>query len=274
MLAILIPTFRKYRNLALQTRSIIQKYWENHPPVYLSGCVETEQYWLPCKDETASWMDGFMEALNELKKRGFSKVYVILDDHPPIRKCHANHLNTTLPEFMDSVNATNICLRGVGQSTRVPSLKVNPVTKLSAKFRNTDASYKYIFSLHPSLWNLERLIQIAGILRENDSEKSHTAWDLEKRTSSLDGIPQVWKQSTYQVIGRKMTAHIFLFHLQLLLKTVTRALYLHKFPLFDSLWAYYEGPYPIIFAGVMYRGKLNRFYKNYTKLFRLPCIDP
>ena len=270
MLAILIPTFSRYRELALVTRSMIDKRWKNHPPVFLSGCKAQEDFWLPCSDENASWMDAFMEALNELQERGFTKVYVILDDHPPIRRCHAKHLNETLPDFMDEVEATNICLRGVGQSTRVPSFKVTSTSHLAPYFRNTDPSYKYIFSLHPSLWNLERLIAITQLLRENDSEKSHTAWDLEKRTSTLDAIPCDWKTSTYQVIGRKLTHHKLLFHLQTLFKSSIRVLNLQKTPLLDAMWAYYEGPYPLIFAGVMYRGKINHYYDNYTTLFRLP----
>ena len=270
MLAILIPTFHRYRNLALVTRSMIDQQWEDHPPIFLSGCKEKEDFWLPCSDENASWMDAFMEALDELQNRGFTKVYIILDDHPPVRKCHAKHLNKTLPDFLDEVDATNICLRGVGQSTRVPSFKVSSTSRLAPYFRNTDPSYKYIFSLHPSLWNLERLIGITRTLRENDAEKSYTAWDLEKRTSTLNAIPENWKKSTYQVVGRKLTLHKPLFHLQILLKSSIRVLNLQKNPLFDSLWAYYEGPYPLVFAGVMYRGKINGSYDNYTTLFRLP----
>ena len=269
MIAILIPTFRRYRNLALTTRYLIDKHWKDHPPVYLSGCSDPEDFWLPCKDENASWMDAFMEALAALKERNYSKVYVILDDHPPIRKCHARHLNKTLPEFMDHIGATNIGLRGTGQSTRIPSFAVKQPVKHAACFRNTDPTYKYIFSLHPSLWNLDRLIGIAGKLRENDPEKSHTAWDLEKRTQSLAAIPDDWKNSTYQVVGRKLTRRKLFFHLQTAAKTAIRVLYLYKIPLFDSMWAYYEGPYPIVFAGVMYRGKINHYYKNYTTLFHI-----
>lgn len=267
MLAILIPTFKRYRDLALTTRDLIDKHWKDHPPVFLSGCSEPEDFWLPCKDENASWMDSLMDAIAILKQRNFTKVYLILDDHPPIRKCHAYHLNKTLPEFMDQVNAINIGLRGTGQSTRIPSFKVDLPADKANCFRNTDPSYKYIFSMHPSLWNLDRLIAITHSLRENDPQKSHTAWDLEKRTQTLDAIPDAWKKATYQVIGRKLTCHKALFHLQTIFKTAIRVLFLQKIPLFDSMWAYYEGPYPIVFAGVMYRGKINHYYDDYTTLF-------
>jgi len=263
MLAILIPTYEDYKHHALETCKRIEKQWNNPPEVYFSGATGSDSRWLECSNSRANWVDSIEEALVQLEVKGITQIYLILDDHPPIRKCHSRHLNETIPTFMKQMDATTICLRGVGQSTKVPSAHGQwwkPIQRLRP-------NYCFMFSLHPALWNLSRLLEIIRKLKASDY-RSTNAWLFELNTPKLQTIPQQWKIGTYQVCGGRMSCQPYLIWIIKSLKITLRILHLHQKPIFEHLWQYYEGPYPLIFGGTMVKGKENRFYHNHLKLFR------
>src|SRR5690606_1018984 len=66
----------------------------------------------PLQDDPQDWMSVNRSAVRALRARGFRWVYLILDDHPPINRCHTGHLNETLPNFAEQLDASNIGLLG------------------------------------------------------------------------------------------------------------------------------------------------------------------
>jgi len=96
-ICILIPTFPRYKVLAEFTEKMLDKYWRQHPRIYFSGCENSEdKNWLTTQRSPSSWMHETYDAVKMLRDMGFLRCYLILDDHPPVRKCHSKHLLRSL----------------------------------------------------------------------------------------------------------------------------------------------------------------------------------
>ncbi len=110
---ILIPSYDGYRSLAGFTANQIDHHWRDHPPIYfcgLSAPAHKNDLLLFLRRQSSDWLSILIDAVHEVKERGFKAVYLILDDHPPLGPCEANTLNQTLPATLERLEAGTISL--------------------------------------------------------------------------------------------------------------------------------------------------------------------
>jgi hypothetical protein len=266
--AILIPTFPAYRDLAEHTAREIRHYWKNSPDLFFAGCHGPRTAgWLVCLDETAPWIKILQEALKQLvDERGYEQIYLVLDDHPPLGICHADHLNHTIPALLKELNATFIGLLGCDQGQGRVGVKLD---RSLYQIERMDASYPYLFSLHPGLWNGKRLMEVLCLTEKFALEKDKTLspWVFEKTVQENPYLPAEFKTSCYRVCGSQMTENVGKW------KKLRRRWKLRMsgkkvgLDLFPDLEHWYEGPYPHIWSGIMRAGKISDLYERVLNRF-------
>lgn len=280
-ICILIPTFAKYRQVAEFTRNQLDRYWTNHPPVFFSGAQGEGPDWLPFHDDPADWMQLLRSAVDELLVRGFDRCYLILDDHPPMDECHADHLNHTLPRLLNELGASFINLQGWGQ------YRPRQGKSLGSRYYHLEQSsraYLWKFALHPGLWKLRALREILDLLLLNPDLREHTCWKFERRTGDREfPFPQHLLDTAYRVCGAAMAAR-FAPRLRCFLRGLERFFFdVLRYAIrilagqpsrerFDArflgVYHYYDGPYPMFWSGLMKKGRLNPDLLFYLKLHR------
>ncbi|MES2308279.1 MAG: hypothetical protein V4507_05405 [Verrucomicrobiota bacterium] len=267
-IAILIPTFPKYRFLAEHTAHAIRRYWKNSPDLFFAGChgPRTEG-WLVCLDETAPWIKILQEALHQLvDERGYDQVYLILDDHPPLDFCHSDHLNTTLPSLMRELDATFIGLLGCDQGQGRVGEKLD---RSHYQMERMDSSFPYLFSLHPGLWNGKRLLEILQWTEKYalESDKKLSPWTFEKTVQENPYLPLDYKKSCYRVCGSQMVESPRKWRSirrRWKWRMMAKAIGINLFP---DLEHWYEGPYPHIWSGIMRGGQISDLYERVLRRF-------
>lgn len=283
-IAILISTCEKYKYIAQQSTQQLSYFWKYHPDIYVSGLNELKGNFkiLRLMDDSRDWISITRNACIELALKGYTKIYLILDDHPPLGKCHSTHLNTNLPEIMDQLRATVICLYGWGQGggSREPVGEI-----LDKKFyflEKLPLDYLWKFSLHPGLWDLNALIKILDqlILMLTEVE-DRTPWNFE-RISGLENfpIPGLLKSRAFRVCGKEMTgskARMYLHMLELFacdtIHYLSRNLLGHNawektYTTLGYMYNYYDGPYPVFWSGILKKGKINSELKKFMTFHR------
>lgn len=277
---ILLSTCDKYINLAKLTAEIIHQRWENHPQIFACGLsypYPTFAKLLQLKDDPQDWIGIIESATCELLEKGYRKCYLILDDHPPIQACNEVHLNKTLPTLMDRLNAAYIGLHGWDQNT-LASGKI-----LDARYfylQRQPPFFLWQYSLHPALWNLQALQDMAGALPKlNNDIATRSIWAFERRTGAIPSpIPQKWQERSYRIFGLGMLGGEY----RLVRRIVRRSLYLllnlllfvvknlfgaaiqeklAEHYIYETL--FFDGPYPLYWSGVMQKGKLNSYFERY-----------
>jgi hypothetical protein len=221
---------------------------------------------LPLRDDPRNWMKVTRSACDDLMAEGFSQAYVILDDHPPLGRCHAKHLNETLPAMMKELGAVSISLSGYGQGRALHGR--------IAKWRDweidrckPDALWKY--PLHPALWRLDALRELLDRLIAWLPEAEHTPWAFERRGGSVEAnLPELLTAHCYRIDGRSHAAIRY----PGVLDRFKSATDLYRFAIRkcagklarDAVDArllgvhhYYHGPYPLIWSGLMRKGVIN-----------------
>jgi hypothetical protein len=276
---ILISTCEKYRWVAEFTRNWIDRCWKSHPPVFFCGSRGNENdSWLPLIEDQRDWMGILYHATLELLSRGNTHTYLILDDHPPLWKCHEKHLNQTIPGLMEQLEAIYIGLNGWGQG-RSPSGVV--LDRSWYRIENVSTDYLWKFQLHPALWDLAFLNQLLKIMIKNLPMELHTPWAFERRTGAVDArIPEEWKKRSFRVYGQLMTGspgrNRFLSGVIWTIKVIR---FFSGRLLGQKAWnkveeklgflsQYYEGPYPLMWSGILKKGELNTAMLHYLKLNR------
>jgi len=262
---ILLSTCEKYRALTDFTRARLTQFWKDAPPLRLCG-IENDPLALPLRDDPRDWMKVTRSACDDLLAEGFDQAYVILEDHPPLGRCHAKHLNETLPAMMRELGAVSISLSGYGQGRATHGKMV--------KWRDweldrcaPDALWKY--PLHPALWRLDALRDLLDRLIAWLPEAEHTPWAFERRGGAKEAnLPAELTAHSYRIQGQvhaamKMPARLEWF------KTSTD---MYRFAVRKMAGAaarkavddrilgvhhYYHGPYPLIWSGLVRKGVLN-----------------
>lgn len=261
---ILVLTCDRYRPVAEWTTHRIATDWVGHPPLFVHGLGDERD-----------WMTVALDGVSGRMADGFRWIYFVLDDHPPVGRCNAHALNATLPQLARRLGAVNICLLGWGQrrekeGTILPSR--------DSALRRNDVSFRWKFSLHPSLWNAEKLRELLVIRLGQFAGKDRTAWNFERQRDQPGGpVGGDLLANTYRVHGARMAApqsaaaeilrqpallgfDIFRFFLRI-------AGGQHRRDLFDrdNLWLYhyYRGPYPILWSGTMRQGAPSRDFENF-----------
>lgn len=192
---ILTPTAPRYEPLACWTAGQIDCFWSGHPEIFFCG---TDNASLPLRDDPHDWMRVVHSACTDLLGRGFNQSYVILDDHPPIARWHAEFLRDSLPAMVLELGATSVVTTGFGPL--VPP-KAKAQKRCGRRVECLPAAEPWKWPLHPALWNLERLEEILRILLERLPEDQHTPWVFERTGSHAEkgGIPQEWLASCWRL---------------------------------------------------------------------------
>ena len=271
-LCILIPTFDKFRIVADLTRAKLDQHWPGHPPIFFCGLSGTspDGTRLELRDDPADWMAVARSAAVDLQQRGFRHCYLILDDHPPMGRCHSRHLHETLPRLMDERTACYINLQGWGQH------RPRQGEDLGAEYfhlERTGHEYPWKFALHPGLWNLRAFTVLLDALLRNPDPAERTCWKFERRAGHPDfELPAELRGSAYRVCGTAMAARplrrlyacfrraeLFAFDvLRFLLRVLAGQKARDRFDAqYLGVYHFYDGPYPLFWSGLMKKGRLN-----------------
>lgn len=272
---ILVSTCERYLPLARWTVERIRKSWANTPALFLCGAAGDFAESLPLIDDPRDWMGITLSAARELASRGTRWVYLILDDLPPVGPCNSRHLNEILPRLAREENAAHIGLLGWGQRRPVEGIDLGP--KKFHLSRN-NASYRWKFSLHPSLWSVADLITLLEARMKQYPAGQRTPWNFERHRDEPGGlVPEKLLASTFRINGLSMMGKnsidlframalfgfdVYRFLLRILAGQPAR----DRFDL-TGLWLYhyYRGPYPILWSGAMRQGKPSIEFQNFLK---------
>jgi len=269
---ILMPTAPRYLPLARWTCGQIARFWPGHPEIIICG-AEGDPRCLPLQDDPADWMRIVARACEDLITRGLNQVYLILDDHPPIARCNQEVLVQVMPEMADELDATTILSVGYGplirQKGTIASWRSYHPERLPM-----DAVFK--LSLHPALWNLERLHKILTHLIAHLPAEDHNPWAFERIGSDPDlgAVRREWLESCWRVGAMETsTPEAAALHdwkdrgqrgwrrLQAIIgKTASAS------QATDPLRHPRVGPYPCFWSGVMKKGKINPDYLTYAAI--------
>lgn len=267
-LCILVPTFPACADIAEFTVSRIKKFWPGHPPIFLCGLEGGD---LPISSLQADWMSIVLEACNRLWQQDLRKVYLLLDDHPPLGPCHVLHLNQTLPAILHDLGAVSISLLGIGQGR--PHFGTRVVVG-GFLLDHVDSTQLWKFPLHPALWNLEILRALLQEMIRFLPPDQRTPWAFER----WEGVPEAplpanWKSGSYRIQGQSMRLQV-LHPLTLVARQITRGLELvadlfgkgalirHSFGFIRHL---YDGPYPLLWSGLMKKKRVNPDFLSYSQ---------
>ncbi len=276
---ILMPTFDRYRWLASFTERQLDHWWPGHPPVWRCGCsAPADDRYLPLRRDSRDWMGIALDAARELEQRGARQAYVILDDIPPVGPCHAEHLNATIPRWMDELDAACIGLNGWGQG-RLPAGNAWDAARLD--LQRVAPSFAWRFPLHPTLWRVRAFIEILEALTQVDHPQKRSAWAFERRAGETLGSPAArWSELSFRVCGPRMVSPTFRIRRPLALwlqRRVTGALHgaarvLGRDAAADAiqrraLWLHrpYVGPYPLVHSGLMSAGRPNPHFLRFMR---------
>ncbi len=212
------------------------------------------------------------DAVEDVRRKGFTLAYLILDDHPPMARCHDLHLNTTLPTLLRELGAVRIGLWGYGQASGRRG------AVLGAEHfwvERCDPGYLWRFELHPGLWDLARLNELLDLLLRHLPPEDHSAWAFERKLGHpVHGVPvpQELSRACYRVNGYAMAVRPFarlrdapLWILRGLSDAIRPVLgkaqgeaAIQQFLLKTSfIYHRFDGPYPHFRNGLMNLGALN-----------------
>ena len=263
---ILLLTCDRYRPVAEWTKHRIAADWASHPPLFVHGLGDERD-----------WMTVARDGVGARIADGFRWIYLVLDDHPPVGKCNAEALNSLLPQLARRLDAANVCLLGWGQRREKEG---EVISARDGALRRNDVSFRWKFSLHPSLWNAEKLHELLGIRLAQFSGKERTAWNFERHRDQPGGpVGSDLLANTYRVHGARMAAPGSV-TFEFLRQPALLGLDLFRFVLRvaggqsrrdrfdrDNLWLYhyYRGPYPILWSGSMRQGAPSRDFENFLR---------
>ncbi len=262
---ILISTCEKYRALLHFTRARLAEFWPGIPPVRVAG-IENEPDALELRDDSRNWMKVTRSACEDLITEGFDAAYVLLEDHPPLASCDTRRLAEELPEMMADLGAVSIALSGFGQGRKRLGEKT--------QWRDWDLdrclpSTLWKFPLHPALWRLNALRELLDRLIQQLPESEHTPWAFERKGGAPDAnLPVELTSHSYRIDGRhkavapypaglgamRFATDVFRFAARKLAGPAAREAVDERIL---GVHHYYHGPYPLLWSGLMRKGKLN-----------------
>jgi len=269
--AILISSCPKNLALARWTAGVIDRLWAGHPPVYLSGSDAVGD--LVMRSDPRDWMALTLDAASDLRGMGYSHLYLILDDHPPMGRCNAGFLNCGLPAAAERLGAAYVGLLGYGQHRE----RIGTTLGAGDLFlQRLPRDYRWRFSLHPALWSIAALETVLSVRMDQYPVDGHTPWNFERHRDERDvpsRLPENIAEGVYRICGARFDAapgrlgrslmqtalHCF-FDGALFLTRLLKGAAVREEMSVRWLWAYsyYRGPYPLFWGGVMMQGKLSR----------------
>jgi hypothetical protein len=240
---------------------MIDKYWKNHPPVFICGCSgKTADGDLSLRDDPKDWIGILHSAAEDLIKAGYDKTYLIIDDCPSIFECNEHHLNTTIPGLMDRLNASYISLIGWDQRQ---FNKGEILGRDLWRVQRQSEDFPWRYSAGPGLWNLRALRDILDLLVPTDHPMSRYSsyriygWDM--LGGSFPWLRKIARQAAYRVYDLCRFA----------VRWTAGKRALSKLDAVISIeTSLYDGPYPTYWQGVMAKGQFNKDVGRYLKFHR------
>jgi len=275
-LCILIPTTDRHVWLARFTAARIRRLWRNPPPIRFCGVSGADdECWLPLRNDPADWIGIAASAVEDLKDN-FDRAYLVLDDHPPLWRCHEVHLNHTLPRLLGELEATYIGLNGWGPGRRGRRPNGEILDKKHFRLERVSDDFRWKYSLHPGLWDLAGLAAVLEISGRDRAPQKRTAWYFERTAGKLnEQLPLGLRGGAYRVCGGAMTRGVLRLPVDrfiAVLLTSCSAITGRLAPmgrwsrlerLQEAFDQYYEGPYPLFWSGVLQKGALNSRFFTY-----------
>ena len=281
MTCILISTFDRFEWLARWTHGRIDREWEDHPPVFFAGLSRRDERSFGFEGDASDWMGVNLQAVLRLRELGFTHSYLILDDHPPVGRCHSEFLNHRLPEFADRLGAATIGLLGYGQHR---TREGTDLGSSNGHLEKTDPSYRWKFSLHPALWRLEDLQALLECRMETYPAGQRTPWNFE-RHRDVPGDPRVdgIAARCFRILGSSCRAPgsrangtlafealvRFAVDVELFVAKASGGKDARDAAELRRLWLFghYLGPYPVYWSGCMRQGKPHLDYERWLERF-------
>lgn len=279
---ILISTFEKYRRLAEWTARRIDFEWENHPPLFYAGLDADGDASLGFYGESSDWMSVNLDAVKRLREQGYTHVYLILDDHPPVGRCNHRCLNEELPGVAVDLDAAYIGLLGYGQHRAREGARVVGGGLI---LERSSPGYRWKFSLHPGLWKLESLELILGARMNFYAGKDRSPWNFERHRDDREFTERF---PSFRIHGASRSAGGITNRGAMVADAVRRffadcALFMAKLSggqtKRDAMeirlhWIYgsYRGPYPMFWSGCMRQGKVNPDFEKWVSSHGHPAI--
>jgi len=281
---LLVPVWKDYQWIAPVTQEALDRFWPSHPVAYYVGIPadETpsggESIPVAATVDRSNWTAVLREGVREMDRRGFTYLYLILEEHIPVASCHEAHLNITLPFLMQSLPAVYISLMGWDNRRYTSRSPVLDAARYRLKHLNRPGDPR--FHLHPALWNVRALLGCCDLALGDPSQKG-SAWHFEKiNDRDTRHHPPEWRTGCYQIHSASMRLHppnmVFRclesleYHLYQLLQGIyplipsesLRKAFVSFFK-FDDVFCH--GPYPLFFSGIMSKGGVNPFFKEFLK---------
>jgi hypothetical protein len=270
-LAILLPTCDAYAPVARFTLGRLDACWPGHPEVFVCGIAGSPMpsgKLLPLTVDPRDWVGIALDAVTRLQQQGVVWLYLILDDHPPFGPCNADYLNRQLPENAAALGAIQVNLLGWDQHQPRQGVILGPEHLF---WQRNDGSFRWKFSLHPSLWHVLTFRHMLESLRSRSPDvRSARAFE-----GAMHGVCQsvdsLLLERTYRVRGDGFTARGRWFESRAM-RAVTRQLIRpahlaarlagHRaVTVMDkALLAYHRyanGPYPMFWSGLVRQGRLH-----------------
>ncbi len=272
-ICILAPIYPAYSWLLPILVECLDYFWPNHPDIKFAGLENSDI--VSNGTENVNWTSLVRAGVQRIKADGFTLTYLITEEHIPVSQCHISHLNETLPRLMQELPAVYISLMGWDNRrhpSRSPILgKEHYRLKHLARFGDPR------FHLHPALWRVDVLERCCEIALEDQSQNG-SAWHFEKANAKFSAkLHADWKRQCYQLCAAEMRLEP-LTSIEALLRQLERFSYLKLMALCPLIPArriadsYFriigfdrfvcDGPYPMVFSGVLAKGKLNPILKK------------
>ena len=271
-LCILVPVAPSYSWLLPVLIDCLRDFWKSHPPIVVAQAQPEDT----TRDGLLCWTQILQHGAKEAQCRGFTMAYVILEEQFPVAHCHVVHLNETLPGLMESLPACHISLMG-WDNRRHPS-KSPTLGQDFYHLKHLRADRDPRYNLHPGLWRLDVLLKCCDeVLATAGPEAS--AWQFE-RISARSSNPslQRHKQQCYQIcaasmalrkapilrrIGTALERFFYMRMIGLMPLVPGKTLREKVFRFLNVDRVFCDGPYPMVFAGVLAKGKIN---PNFTSI--------
>ena len=284
MICVLASVYHPYRWVAEPTWRLLDEFWPDHPPFFFCGLASEEAGSLPhipCQEKALprSWARFVRDATVDLQQRGFRQCYFLLEDQPPLAPCRADQLMNTLPELLASLGGSYCGL--MGWDNRRFTYRAPLLPKAQYRLMHLTPPRAPRFHLHPSLWNLSALEACAELALRGPQQ---TPWSFEKTCDKTDAdLPSKMKAGCYQISAEALLRRPW----QKALRSRFERFFFHRLMALSPLayrlgfgpmyWDavgfddfFYEGPYPMFYAGVMSRGRLNPFFRRWVQKQRNP----
>jgi len=275
---ILLSTCDKYSRLAELTVELIHERWNDHPSIFVCGLstpLRGNSETLLLGGDSLDWIGITKVAVEKLLSNGYKKVYLLLDDHPPLGMCNHMHLNNTLPDLMDKLNAAYIGLHGWDQNT----MSAGEVLGKEHYYLQRQADeFPWRYALHPALWDIQFFLNMAdNLIKTSNDISMRSIWAFERRFSLIPA-PIVGNVKSYRIFGlgmlgggyrwvRKWSRRLFYYSVNSLYWVTIKIFGIKAQDNLVNLLIYetlfFDGPYPLYWSGVMQKGKIHKNFERY-----------